>query len=135
MRKIWLFFLIFVILIFLIPTFFTQYSIPTTAKAVETNYINETANNEENEQYDYKNFSTIKLLHKGDGSVQEINLDEYLLGVVSSEMPATFEQEALNAQSLVARTYTIYMIKNGKKHEEADICDDSNCCQAWISKE
>ena len=49
-------------------------------------------------------------------------------------MPANYEIEALKAQAIVARTYTIYKVKN-KKHENADICDDSNCCQAWISKE
>ncbi len=51
-------------------------------------------------------------------------------------MPASFEEEALKAQAIVARTYTIYKIQNsGAKHENADICDDSTCCQAWISKE
>lgn len=49
-------------------------------------------------------------------------------------MPADFEIEALKAQAVVARTYTIYKIEN-KKHENADICDDSTCCQAWVSKE
>ena len=51
-------------------------------------------------------------------------------------MPADFEKEAIKAQSIVARTYTVYKIKqNNGKHEGADICDDSKCCQAWISKE
>lgn len=50
-------------------------------------------------------------------------------------MPATFEEEALKAQAVVARTYTIYKIENGSKHEGADICDSASCCQAWISKE
>lgn len=51
-------------------------------------------------------------------------------------MPADFEQEALNAQAVVARTYTIYTIKhNNGKHGDAQICDDSTCCQAWITKE
>ena len=45
-----------------------------------------------------------------------------------------FELEALKAQAVVARTYTIYKVNN-KKHDNADICDDSACCQAWISKE
>ena len=49
-------------------------------------------------------------------------------------MPANFDKEALKAQAVVARTYTIYKVLN-KKHENADICDDSSCCQAWISKE
>lgn len=88
------------------------------------------------EQYNYKEYNKIKLLHKKDKKIEEIPLDEYLLGVVSAEMPANFEQEALNAQALVARTYTIYSIKRNKnKHEGANICDSSTCCQAWISKE
>lgn len=88
------------------------------------------------EQYNYKEYNKIKLLHKKDKKIEEIPLDEYLLGGVSAEMPANFEQEALNAQALVARTYTIYSIKRNKnKHEGADICDSSTCCQAWISKE
>ncbi len=50
-------------------------------------------------------------------------------------MPASYEQEALKAQAVVARTYTVYKIENNAKHDGADICDDSTCCQAWISKE
>lgn len=51
-------------------------------------------------------------------------------------MPASFEEEALKAQAVVARTYTIYKIQNsGEKHKGADICDNSACCQAWISKD
>lgn len=86
--------------------------------------------------YDYKQYNTIKLLHAKTKKIEEIPLDEYLYGVVSAEMPASFEKEALKAQAVVARTYTIYKIANNdKKHDRADICDDSNCCQAWISKE
>lgn len=52
-------------------------------------------------------------------------------------MPVNFEIEALKAQAIVARTYTIYQIIHNEKHKEqgADICDSSLCCQAWISKE
>ena len=78
----------------------------------------------------------IKLIHSDSGTVEELNLDEYLYGVVSAEMPASYETEALKAQAIVARTYTIYQIKhNSQKHENADICDNYACCQAWISKE
>ncbi len=140
MKKIILLFIGFIMLIFMIPMLFSHTTLYTSAKAEEQNVeIEENAmqieKSSEEQKYDYKAYSTIKLLHKNDNWVEEIALDDYLLGVVSSEMPATFEQEALNAQAIVARTYTIYMIKNGRKHEEADICDDSGCCQAWITKE
>ncbi len=86
--------------------------------------------------YDYQKYKTVKLLHTSTGEVEELNIDEYLYGVVSSEMPANFEIEALKAQAVVARTYTIYQIMyNSNKHENADICDSSTCCQAWITKE
>ena len=86
--------------------------------------------------YNYKQFEKIKLLHVQTGAIEEIPLDEYLYGVVSAEMPADFEIEALKAQAIVARTYTIYKImQNQNKHENAHICDDASCCQAWITKE
>ena len=86
--------------------------------------------------YDYREYNTIKLLHTESSEIEEIHLDEYLYGVVSAEMPANYEIEALKAQAVVARTYTIYQIKNNReKHEGAHICDSFSCCQAWISKE
>lgn len=88
----------------------------------------------ENNEYIYNKYGTIKLLHMDTGIVEEVALDTYLYHVVSAEMPVDFEKEALKAQAIVARTYTIYKM-NHKKHDNADICDDSTCCQAWISKE
>lgn len=97
---------------------------------------NEGQTTEINGNYDYREYITIKLLHTGSGQIEEINLDEYLYGVVSAEMPASFQIEAIKAQAVVARTYTIYQIQNnGNKHEGAHICDSSQCCQAWITKE
>lgn len=91
----------------------------------------------EYKEFNYGDYKNIKLLHTENNSVEELPLDIYLYGVVSSEMPASFELEALKAQAVVARTYTIYKVMNGSKHQNigADICDSSLCCQAWISKE
>lgn len=87
------------------------------------------------EIYDYSKYGTIKLLHAKTKKVEEINLDEYIANVVSAEMPVKYDIEALKAQAIVARTYTIYKIATSSKHKDADICDQSACCQAWISKE
>ena len=133
MRKIIIYSLLLVILCFAIPAIFTK--VFTSKEASEP--VNE---NEEIQssivEYNYKNYDTISLLHVKTGEIESLKLDEYLLGVVSAEMPADFEIEALKAQAVVARTYTMYKIINGnRKHGDADICDDSTCCQAWISKE
>ena len=131
MRKILLYILCMVFLCFLIPILFTKKSEPKEIKSNEEIEYKE----DNNLVYDYGEFNKVKLLHTKTGEVEELELDQYLLGVVSSEMPASFEIEALKAQAVVARTYTIYKITEEKKHENADICDDSKCCQAWISKE
>ena len=69
------------------------------------------------------------------GEVQEMDMAEYLRGVVRAEMPASFEEEALKAQAVAARTYTLYRMEHGgsASHPEADACDDVNCCKAYRS--
>ncbi len=147
MKKFLLYFFAFVFICFLLPAMLTRTEIPTSSAKVEEEKVEEgkaeegkkeaTAKTEEKQddkKYDYKKYGTVQLLHKETGQVESVELDTYLVNVVSAEMPVDYEIEALKAQAVVARTYTIYKINN-KKHENADICDDSNCCQAWISKE
>lgn len=72
------------------------------------------------------------------GQTVEIELEEYLLGVVAAEMPATFHMEALKAQAVAARTYALYTIENGVPLADADgaiLTTDHRSAQAWISKE
>ena len=142
MKKLLVYIFILIVICFSLPIIFTENFSRKTYRTSSENLV-ETKKNEniiENilseSIYDYKKYSTIKLLHKKDGKIESIDLDTYLYGVVSAEMPASFEEEALKAQAVVARTYTIYkIVNNDGKHEKADICDDSTCCQAWISEE
>ena len=136
MKKIGLCVLVFVILCFLLPVVFTKPFQIAEASGQNTEKEENIIEGQTEQEYDYKQYNTIQLLHASTGEVEELTLDTYLYGVVSSEMPASFEKEALKAQAVVARTYTIYKIQNNsQKHEGADICDNSACCQAWISKE
>ena len=69
-------------------------------------------------------------------AVLEMDLGEYLLGVVRAEMPASFHPEALKAQAVAARTYTLYKLQTGGNHGgDADVCTDHTCCQAYINEE
>lgn len=77
---------------------------------------------------------TISVLLDG-GTVTQMDLDEYVQGVVLKEMPADFEFEALKAQAVVARTYAMRGKTVGSKHENADVCTNSECCQAFCSRE
>ncbi len=70
------------------------------------------------------------------GDIQELSMADYLWGVVAAEMPASFQLEALKAQACAARTYTVIRQDSGSgKHPEAEICGDSTCCQAYISRQ
>ena len=144
LKKILIYLLSFILIIFIIPALLTKRTTPTSSKGETERQLQDNNQQEQTTEnqteisnkntYNYNKYGTISLLHKKTGEVEQVNLEEYLCNVVSAEMPATFEKEALKAQAIVARTYTIYKILN-KKHDNADICDDSTCCQAWISKD
>lgn len=75
---------------------------------------------------------TLKVLVNG--GVQEMDLNEYILGVVAAEMPASFEVEALKAQAVAARTYALQRRQNQHPtHPGADVCTSPACCQAYIT--
>ena len=95
-----------------------------TAQATESPVIPATAENP----------APKSILVELDGEIQTIDLEEYLVGVVAAEMPAGFEPEALKAQAVAARTYTLYCASSGK-HAQAQVCTDFNCCQAWKSRD
>lgn len=42
-----------------------------------------------------------------EGIIKQLKLDEYIYGIISSEMPAIFNLESLKAQAIIARTYAI----------------------------
>lgn len=70
-----------------------------------------------------------------------MDLEEYLVGVVMAEMPASFGLEALKAQAVISRTYTLHRLRSlggsgcSNAAETADICSDSTHCQAWVDPE
>lgn len=61
-----------------------------------------------------KNEITVTI-YRNNGKIINLELEEYVLGVVGAEMPASFNIEALKAQAILARTYALKSIKNGKK--------------------
>ena len=65
-------------------------------------------------------------------SVETVELEEYVTGVVLAEMPADFETEALKAQAVVARTYAMRMFSN-PKHTETEVCGNPQCCQGYLT--
>ena len=65
-------------------------------------------------------------VYRSNGSVITINLEEYIIGVIAAEMPASFNTEALKAQSVIARTYAL------RSQSTRKILTDTVSTQAYI---
>lgn len=96
---------------------------PSTNSTANSNNISTTDNENikdetkeqetsENKVIDNNIYVTI---YRSNGTTLKLELEEYLIGVVGSEMPASFDIEALKAQAVVARTYALKCINIGKK--------------------
>jgi len=73
------------------------------------------------------------------GDVVFLPIEEFLVGVVAAEMPASFEEEALKAQVIAARTYVLNCAAppqgKGTRHEDALVCSSASHCQGYLDLE
>ena len=68
--------------------------------------------------------SSIKIKINKNNEIKELDLEEYIIGVVAGEMPASFEMEALKAQAVTSRTYAMYKINNTKENYDIETTVD-----------
>lgn len=66
-----------------------------------------------------------------DNKIQNMKLEEYVSRVLLGEVSSNFHIEALKAQAVAARTYTLRCVRIGKKHKDGAVCTDYRCCQAY----
>lgn len=74
----------------------------------------------------YRGKMAIKFSKNGAMVVNHVGLEDYLRGVVGSEMGSLSPAESLKAQTIIARTYAY---SNRGKHgsDGADVCDSTHC--------
>lgn len=90
------------LLIILIPTFISIYYLTgVVEEEVFDNHI-------------------IKVKQVSKNEVVELNLEDYIVGVLAGEMPVSFEEEALKAQAVVARTYALKRVKETNQYDVVD---------------
>ena len=83
-----------------------------------------------------KDSPKINIYNHKTGKTQQMDIEEYLYGVLSGEMPSDFNIEALKAQAVAARTYVMYNQENEtSKHKGAAVCTDYTHCQEYKSYE
>jgi len=115
--------------------FITLILIPTFVVSIIYNSIdkNELKTNEkEIKQETEKVITTKKTEEKNivikinkNNEIQKINLEDYIVGVVAGEMPASFHEEALKAQAIASRTFAMYKLeKENKEYDLETTVDD-----------
>lgn len=77
---------------------------------------------------------TIKVLRVSSGKVIDVETFDYLVGAVSSEIPPTYEKEAIKAQAVACYTYALWLMKNSDSSSlgGADISDSSQSHQGFL---
>ena len=90
MKKIVVIIISVIFIPFIITSFFYEYKVQHIKSGFNSN----------------KDETVVRVLTKNN-TVEKINLEDYLVGVVSGEVPVSFEKEAIKAQAVAARTYAL----------------------------
>lgn len=76
-------------------------------------------------KFNYVSNKYVRVYREKNNIIEKVPLEEYVYGVVSSEMPASFDNNALKAQAVASRTYVIYEMENNKD-KDFDVYDSVN---------
>ena len=109
MKKILVVLISIVFIPFSITNFFYDYKIKKVSTGIITN--------------SQKKETIVRIFRNN--TVENINIEDYLIGVVSAEVPASFEEEAIKAQAVAARTYALKQMQN-RKNEAYDVTDTTS---------
>lgn len=104
--------LLYIIVLILIPIFVVSMIYKSLDNEKLDNDIKKTTSKEIS--------SSITIKINKNNKIKELDLEEYIIGVVAGEMPASFEMEALKAQAVTSRTYAMYKINNTKDNYDIE---------------
>ena len=104
-------------------------------KYVEDEVIAKEASTEVSDDVYINGNEKIKVYRTLQNKIDELDLEDYICGVVANEMQVDFEDEALKAQAIASRTYLASKRMNRcPVANDSDICDSAHC-QVYSSKE
>lgn len=109
MKKLFIYSILLISIPFLLVNFIKVPSNGGVLEEIDLNYLS----------------NVIVRVKREDGNIDNVFLEEYIVGVVSGEMPASFEEEALKAQSVASRTYVLRKLVNNKENDY-DVVDTVN---------
>ncbi len=135
MKRTVMYITVYALLIFFIPFFVVSFygNTPQKEERLSKNFLKQSEIKLGEKPYKIKSYIVSA------DEVREYELEEYLIGVVGAEMPASFPDDALKAQAVAARTFIISRIMADKgdvpEHKGAAVCTNPAHCKAWKSTE
>lgn len=81
----------------------------------------------------YNKSNEISVYMHNENKTVKMDFNKYIFGVVAAEMPAEFEYQALCAQAICSRTYTLRKSDTKSHPHNEDVCTDPTHCQAYLS--
>lgn len=107
----------------------------TSSGSISKKEINTAAKNEDVVEEKKEDTKTYVTINRKNGTIINVELEEYVIGVVAAEMPAAFSLEALKAQAVIARTYALKAIQRGTKLTDTSSTqnykDDAELKKMW----
>lgn len=75
--------------------------------------------------FNFSSNSIVRVYRQNLDRIDRVPIEEYVVGVVSGEMPVSFNIEALKAQAVASRSYVMFQIKKNK-NKDYDVVDTVN---------
>ena len=72
--------------------------------------------------FNFSSNSIVRVYREKTKVIDRVPIEKYVIGVLSGEMPVSFESEALKAQAVASRTYVMYQISKNKD-KDYDVVD------------
>lgn len=96
----------------------------------------------EKKEYKFTKNTMVRVKRVNKNIIETIPLEKYLIGVVGGEMPVSYNIEALKAQAVAARTYTLNKMEINKKNnfdivdttDDQVYLDDNELKESWKNK-
>ncbi len=83
--------------------------------------------------FNFSSNSTVRVYREQTQTIDNVPIEEYVVGVVAGEMPISFSLEALKAQAVAARSYVMKQMENNI-NKEYDVVD-TVMNQVYLDKE
>lgn len=132
MKKLGIYILIFILVIIMLPSIIIKVG----------GGVKKLALDDFRKSYNIGHTTTVKVYIVDENKTVDMDVEDYVKGVIAAELPKYFELEAMKAQAIAARTYALarknglYRTQDhghGSDGAEADVCSDVHC-QVWITK-